>query len=155
MFAGPSLAAGVKYSPAILPIPGAAATSEAFATQPQNPLITTAEPPIPTFSVDVNNASYAFIRSALKAGQLLPKAAMRTKEMINYFPYSYPRPEGDAAFHTSVKQTATPWNPNTQLLRIALQGQLAKRDKRPPLNLVFLIDTSGSMHDGNKPPLLK
>ena len=75
--------------------------------------------------------------------------------MINYFPYSYPRPEGDPAFHTSMKQTAKPWNPNTQLLRIALQGQLAKRDKRPPLNLVFLIDTSGSMHDANKPPLLK
>ena len=75
--------------------------------------------------------------------------------MINYFPYSYPRPEGDAAFHTNVTQTATPWNPNTQLLRIALQGQMPKRDKRPPLNLVFLIDTSGSMHDANKLPLLK
>jgi Ca-activated chloride channel family protein len=115
----------------------------------------TAKAPISTFSVDVDTASYAFIRSALKAGRLPPKVAVRTEEMINYFPYSYPRPEGDAAFHTSVTQTATPWNPNTQLLRIALQGQMPKRDKQPPLNLVFLIDTSGSMHDANKPPLLK
>ena len=49
----------------------------------------------------------------------------------------------------------TPWNPGTRLVRIALQGALPAMADRPPLNLVFLIDTSGSMQDADKLPLLE
>ena len=49
----------------------------------------------------------------------------------------------------------TPWNADTQLVHIAIQGEKPAVDDRPPLNLVFLIDTSGSMAQPDKLPLLK
>ncbi len=76
--------------------------------------------------------------------------------MINYFPYDYPAPQaGEAPFRPTVTVFDTPWNPDTDLVHIAIQGMMPAVEDRPPLNLVFLIDTSGSMEDPNKLPLLK
>ena len=128
--------------------------TEAFANAPANPVIVTAEQPVSTFSVDVDTASYAVIRASLNAGQLPPRNAVRVEEMVNYFPYTYPAPTGDAPFATTVTVMPTPWNPDTNLVHIALQGQMPAITDRPPLNLVFLIDTSGSMGEPAKLPLL-
>lgn len=137
----------------ILPAP--VDDTEAFANAPANAVKTTVTDPVSTFSVDVDTASYAVIRSSLTAGMLPPADAVRVEEMVNYFPYAYPAPQGDAAFRPSVTVMPTPWNPGTRLVRVALQGRLPALDQRPPLNLVFLIDSSGSMEDANKLPLLK
>ena len=128
--------------------------TESFANEAANPVKVTAEEPVSTFSIDVDTASYALVRSSLNAGYLPPKEAVRIEEMINYFPYDYPAPEGEQPFSVNVATMETPWNPDTQLVHIGLQGAVPDAD-RPPLNLVFLIDTSGSMHDANKLPLLK
>jgi Ca-activated chloride channel family protein len=74
--------------------------------------------------------------------------------MINYFPYAYKAPTEAEAFSSTVSVMPTPWNPGTRLVTIGIQGALPAIG-RPPLNLVFLIDTSGSMEDANKLPLLK
>ena len=130
--------------------------TEAFANADPNPLKVTIEEPVSTFSIDVDTASYAVIRSSLTAGMLPPQAAVRVEEMINYFPYDYPGPSlGEAPFRPTVSAMQTPWNPDTRLIHIALQGRMPDVDDRPPLNLVFLIDTSGSMHSPDKLPLLK
>src|SRR5690606_21467158 len=85
-----------------------------------------------------------------------PAGAVRIEEMVNYFPYDYAAPgDGEAPFRAAVTLFPTPWNKDTRLLRIGIQGELPEIDARPPLNLVFLIDTSGSMQDANKLPLLK
>ena len=88
-------------------------------------------------------------------GWLPDPASVRIEEMVNYFPYAYPAPDGDKAFRTTVSVMETPWNADTELVHIAIQGKLPEVEQRPPLNLVFLIDTSGSMEDTNKLPLLK
>lgn len=129
--------------------------TEAFANADTNPLKVTTEDPVSTFSVDVDTASYSIIRSSLMRGQLPPKDAVRVEEMVNYFPYNYPTPDGDAPFQPTVTVSPTPWNKGTQLVHIGIQGALPQIEDRPPLNLVFLIDTSGSMQDVNKLPLLK
>ncbi|MEM9785911.1 MAG: VWA domain-containing protein [Pseudomonadota bacterium] len=130
--------------------------TEAFPTEASNALKITAEDPVSTFSIDVDTAAYAVIRSSLTRGQLPPPQAVRIEEMINYFPYDYPAPDaGEAPFRPTVSTFQTPWNPDTQLVHIALQGEMPALDDRPPLNLVFLIDTSGSMNDPAKLPLLK
>ena len=129
--------------------------TEAFADSDQNPLKVTADEPVSTFSIDIDTASYSFIRSALMNGQKPPVESVRIEEMINYFPYDYAEPQEDQPFETTVTVTDTPWNPDTQLLHIAIQGQKPALEDRPPLNLVFLIDTSGSMEAANKLPLLK
>ena len=105
--------------------------------------------------MDVDTAAYAVIRQSLEAGQLPPKEAVRIEEMLNYFPYAYPQPEGEAPFRPDVTVFQTPWNAGTQLVRIGLQGRSAEVATRPALNLVFLVDTSGSMDDPRKLPLLQ
>ena len=130
--------------------------TEAFSNAAANPVHVTAEEPVSTFSVDVDTASWSVIRSSLNAGQLPPAQAVRIEEMVNYFPYAYPAPEADGVpFTKTVTVMPTPWNPGTSLVHIALQGRLPDIADRQPLNLVFLIDTSGSMDEPNKLPLLK
>lgn len=129
--------------------------TEVFSNTRENPLKITAEQPVSTFSIDVDTASYAIVRSSLMNGHLPPKDAVRVEEMVNYFPYSYPSPDDDVPFRSSISVMPTPWNPGTRLVHIGLQGTRPPIDDRPALNLVLLIDTSGSMQDADKLPLLK
>ena len=158
MTTNPSGALAAKSAPGMIAdqVLPAEPDTEAFNNAPTNPVHVTAEEPVSTFSVDVDTASYAVIRSSLNNGQVPPPEAVRIEEMVNYFPYHYPVPTADgAAFTDTVTVMPTPWNPNTRLVHIALQGRLPAIKDRPPLNLVFLIDTSGSMDEPNKLPLLK
>ncbi len=131
------------------------ATTEVFANADSNPLQITAETPVSTFSIDVDTASYAVLRNSLMQGRLPARDMVRVEELVNYFPYDYPAPAGDAPFQTTVSVAPTPWNADTRLVHIGIQGALPDIAERPPLNLVFLIDTSGSMNQPNKLPLLK
>lgn len=129
--------------------------TEEFANAEDSSVKVAAENPVSTFSIDVDTASYSVVRSSLMNGYLPPAEAVRVEEMINYFPYAHPAPEGDVPFRPTVSVIPTPWNSDTKLLQIAIQGALPEVGNRPPLNLVFLIDTSGSMDQANKLPLLK
>jgi Ca-activated chloride channel family protein len=129
--------------------------TEAYATAPVNPVKVTAEEPVSTFSIDVDTASYGVVRSSLSGGYLPTPDQVRIEEMINYFPYTYKAPSAEEAFSSTVSVMPTPWNSGTRLVTIGIQGALPEVEARPPLNLVFLIDTSGSMDEPNKLPLLK
>lgn len=122
----------------------------------ENAVKSVAETPVSTFSIDVDTASYAYVRRSLLNGHVPPADAVRIEEMINYFPYDYAAPDlSEAPFSTSVSVLQTPWNPDTKLVHIGIQGAKPATLDRPPLNLVFLIDTSGSMQSPDKLPLLK
>ena len=125
-----------------------------FANEAPNPLKITIEDPVSTFSIDVDTASYAWVRRSLLNGHMPDPASVRVEEMVNYFPYDYAAPEGDIPFATTVTVIDTPWNADTQLVHIGIQGEMPAVEDRPPLNLVFLIDTSGSMNAPDKLPLL-
>ncbi len=128
---------------------------EQFANEQPHGVVSVAQNPVSTFSVDVDTASYSVLRSSLTSGRMPTPESVRIEEMINYFPYGYRPPVGDEQpFATAVSVFETPWNSNTQLMRIAIQGRAPDTETRPPLNLVFLIDTSGSMQAQNKLPLL-
>ncbi|WP_333816153.1 vWA domain-containing protein [Tabrizicola sp.] len=143
----------IAAAPEVMPAP--VENTEAYSNEAPNPVKVTAEEPVSTFSIDVDTASYAVVRSSLTGGYLPTPEQVRVEEMVNYFPYAYAAPEGDAAFASTVSVMPTPWNPGTRLVTIGIQGALPEVAARPPLNLVFLIDTSGSMEDANKLPLLK
>lgn len=114
------------------------------------------EEPVSTFSIDVDTASYAFVRRALNSGYLPQADSVRIEEMINYFDYDYPLPRDKSKpFKPTVAIFQTPWNANTRLLHIGIKGYDIVQDKRPGANLTFLIDVSGSMRSEDKLPLLK
>lgn len=114
-----------------------------------------AEDPVSTFSLDVDTASYSYVRRMLEDGFLPEANAVRIEELINYFPYDYPSaPDATQPFQPTISLFPTPWNDKTQILRIGIKGyEPDLADTRS--NLVFLIDTSGSMDAPDKLPLLK
>ena len=123
-----------------------------FADQPFR---ATADAPLSTFSIDVDTASYALVRRFLAAGRLPPPDAVRIEELINYFPYAYPQPEGDEPFSVTLEAAACPWREGHRLVRVGIQGRSIDRGQRPAGNLVFLVDVSGSMAAPDKLPLVK
>ncbi|MHC4955495.1 MAG: YfbK domain-containing protein [Planctomycetota bacterium] len=112
---------------------------------------------VSTFSIDVDTASYANVRRMLTNGRLPPKDAVRVEELINYFPYDYldPDPRDGHPLAARVEVAACPWTTGNRLVRIGLQAPRFKNNERPPSNLVFLLDVSGSMKSERKLPLLK
>ena len=102
----------------------------------------------------MDTASYANVRRFLKSGQMPRKGAVRIEEMVNYFHYDYPQPTGDDPFSVNVDVAECPWEPDHLLARIGLKGWEVAEEDRPPANLVFLIDVSGSMDEPNKLPLV-
>jgi Ca-activated chloride channel family protein len=129
---------------------------EAYELPQENAFESVAGNPLSTFSIDVDTASYANVRRFLmQNGQLPPPAAVRIEEMINYFRYDYPQPEGDVPFSLTTEVATCPWNTDHRLARIGLKGKEIAREKRPVSNLVFLLDVSGSMQDANKLPLVR
>ena len=141
--------------PADIVEPAPLTTTETFANEAPNPLKIASDEPVSTFSIDVDTAAYSLVRSSLTRGQLPPPDAVRIEELINYFPYAYAAPEGPHPFQPTVNVFETPWNADTQLVHIGIQGEMPAVQDRPPLNLVFLIDTSGSMESADKLPLLR
>ena len=121
-----------------------------------NPVKLVSEEPVSTFSIDVDTASYANVRRFLTDGTLPPMDAVRTEELVNYFPYTYPLPESaEEPFRADIAVFDSPWDSGSQIVRIGLQGYDLPQTTRPPANLVFLVDTSGSMQDPDKLPLVK
>ena len=111
--------------------------------------------PLSTFGIDVDRASYSNVRRFIHGGQLPPADAVRIEELINYFTYDLPNPEGPDPFSVHTEVGPAPWNPMHRLVRIGIQGRRIDTKDLPPSNLVFLVDVSGSMQSANKLPLLK
>jgi Ca-activated chloride channel family protein len=111
--------------------------------------------PLSTFGIDVDTASYSNVRRFLRDGMLPPADAVRIEELVNYFAYRYPEPERGAPLSISAEVTACPWAPAHRLVRIGIAAKALDLEQRPPVNLVFLLDVSGSMATPDKLPLVK
>ncbi len=130
--------------------------SEAYNRIEENNFQPAKSVPLSTFALSVDTASFSNVRRFLLEEQRLPPAdAVRLAELINYFPYSYPAPTGEHPVSLTVDLTECPWNDAHHLARVAVKGRQLDPAQMPPRNLVFLIDTSGSMDAANRLPLLK
>ena len=127
-----------------------------FSGKEANPAALVADKPVSTFSIDVDTAAYSFVRRSLTEGTIPPSEAVRVEEMLNYFPYEYASPANPAEpIAVATEVMPNPWNADTQLVHIAIKGYEVPVAQRPPVNVVLLIDTSGSMFPEDRLPLLK
>jgi Ca-activated chloride channel homolog len=149
------MADGVIRVGGTLALPHRGLFTEAYSHIRDNGFRATSQDPLSTFSIDVDTASYANVRRFLGDGRLPPKDAVRIEELINYFRYDYPQPEGDHAFSVTAEVFDCPWKPEHRLVSIGLQGRTLEGDDVPARNLVFLIDVSGSMQGARKLPMVK
>ncbi|HMR16556.1 MAG TPA: von Willebrand factor type A domain-containing protein, partial [Mariniflexile sp.] len=128
---------------------------DSYAVIEENSFERTSLSPLSTFSIDVDKASYSNIRRMINSGMPIEPDAVKIEEMVNYFNYNYPQPTGDHPFSIHTEVAKTPWNQQTKIVKIGLQGKTYLNDALPASNLTFLIDVSGSMGSPNKLPLLK
>ena len=133
----------------------AGSTGEKYAETSDNPIQQVAQNPVSTLSIDVDSGSYALVRRNLHQGKMPETDMVRIEEMVNYFNYDYPQPDGDAPFAVITEMGQTPWNSHSNLIHVGIQGVDIDSSDRPAANFVFLLDVSGSMSADNKLPLLK
>ena len=125
--------------------------------QQTNGFVIAAHDPQSTFGADVDTASYDLFRRDINLGQLPEPASVRLEEYVNDFKYAYPAPAEDSPTPFSISLAASPglYGRKTLLLRVGVRGKDAKATEKLPTNLVFLVDTSGSMQSADKLPLVK
>ncbi|HAX5280226.1 TPA: VWA domain-containing protein [Escherichia coli] len=127
-----------------------------------NPVKQVAQNPLVTFSLDVDTGSYANVRRFLNQGLLPPPDAVRVEEIVNYFPSDWDIKDKQSIPASKPKPFAmryelapAPWNEQRTLLKIDILAKDRKSEELPASNLVFLIDTSGSMISDERLPLIQ
>jgi Ca-activated chloride channel family protein len=119
-----------------------------------NPVKQVSTEPVSTFSADVDTASYSFVRRELNQGRLPQVDSVRVEEMINYFDYAWPASESrDQPFEPTVTVSDSPWGEGKKLIHIGIKGYELPVRQQPDINLVLLLDVSGSMDEPDKLPL--
>jgi Ca-activated chloride channel homolog len=139
-----------------------AATTGRFEQFEINPVKRVADEPVSTFSIDVDTASYSFARrmlnqASLRLGSSLPPMdSVRVEEMINYFDYSWPAPTSRTEpLRPTVTVSDSPWAKGRKLVHIGIKGYELPSRNKPDVNLVLLMDVSGSMAPADRLPLAK
>lgn len=146
----------IAIAPSLTATPTPTAENERYSNIEHNSVMTVSESPVSTFSIDVDTASYANTRRFINNGQRPPVNAVRTEELINYFDYQYAPPSNrEQPFSVHYELGPSPWNSDRTLLHVGIQGYEDTVTERPPANLVFLVDVSGSMNSTDKLPLVK
>ena len=118
--------------------------------------------PLATFSLDVDTGSYANVRRFLNQGLLPPPDAVRVEEIVNYFPSDWDIKDKQSIpaskpipFAMRYELAPAPWNEQRTLLKVDILAKDRKSEELPASNLVFLIDTSGSMISDERLPLIQ
>ena len=129
--------------------------TEEYTTFESNRFLSVLTSPLSTFAADVDTSSYALFRRKVLSGERVAPDSIRIEEMLNYFHYDYAKPQNGEPFGVTVEIAPCPWNEKTKLMLIGLQAEEVQTNNRPGHNLVFLIDTSGSMYGSDRLDLVK
>ena len=135
--------------------PGYFDNTESYRAFTDNKFIKVSTEPLSTFSIDVDKASYSNMRRFINKGEVPPADAIRVEELVNYFKYDYPKPEGDDPVAFGIEVGKCPWDSKHRLVKIGLKAREIDTDNLPAANFVFLIDFSGSINSEGKLDLVK
>ena len=147
----------LEYSPSVVAEEQHSEYNDHLSNPDANSVRLVSDHPVSTFPINVDTTSWNLLRRTILSGDIPHPDAIRVEEMINYFTYGYAAPERDAKhpFATAVTTFNAPWNSDRTLVRIGVQGTNPPREQRPPLDLVFLVDISGSMDGKDRLGLFK
>ncbi|MBK9035916.1 MAG: von Willebrand factor type A domain-containing protein [Myxococcales bacterium] len=152
-------AAPVTPAPAIVATPTAAPVAAAVVETPTgdthasagvNPWIETSRDHLSTFAADVDTAAYTYARRALQGGSLPPPDAVRVEEFVNFFKYRFATPRAGSPFAVVMDAAPSPFDPRHHIVRVGVATAAMTNAQRAPMNLVFLVDVSGSMSSPDK-----
>lgn len=137
------------------PAPPETPTGDTHAAYAPNPWVETARDHLSTFAADVDTASYTYSRRALDGGALPPPAAVRVEEFVNAFTYRFGAPRAGSPFAVVMDAAPSPFDPRHHVVRVGVATPGKPLSQRAPMNLVFLVDVSGSMDQPDKLGLAK
>jgi len=119
------------------------------------PEIQTSENNFSTFSLNVSDVSFKLAAASLEKGQMPDAASVRSEEFINAFDYRDPEPPAGAPIAFAWERARYPFAHNRDLLRFSLKTAAAGRQAGRPLNIVLLLDNSGSMERADRVRIIR
>ena len=138
------------------PVPPTEAESVAQVAKPRGPApvpqpeVRTTENSFSTFSLNVADVSFKLAASSLEQNIMPDPATVRSEEFINAFQYRDPEPTPGAAIGFAWEQSRYPFAHDRDLLRLSLRTASQGRAAERPLNVVLLLDSSGSMERADR-----
>ena len=120
----------------------------------KRPMLSTQAQPMSTFSIDVDTASYQIALQTINSGGRMNPLSVRAEEFINYFNYKYEAPKAKA-FKVHSEVAVSPFHRGSKIMKIGVQGKRPGGNHRAASHFCFIVDTSGSMADENRLPMVK
>jgi Mg-chelatase subunit ChlD len=103
-----------------------------------------------TFSLHVSDAAFKLAQASLQNGVMPAAAGIRSEEFINAFDYRDPEAAPGAPIGFAWERAGYPFAHNRDLLRFSVKTAAQGRQNGRPLNLVLLLDKSGSMERADR-----
>ncbi len=114
------------------------------------PEVQTRENAFSTFSLNVSDVSFKLAAASLEKGLMPEPATVRSEEFINAFDYRDPEAPAGVPVAFAWERARYPFAQNRDLLRFSLKTAAQGRQAGRPLNVVLLLDTSGSMERADR-----
>ena len=131
----------VRQPPANAPVP--------------QPEVLTSENAFSTFSLNVSDVSFQLAAASLEKGQMPDAAGIRSEEFINAFDYRDPEAAAGKPMAFTSERVRYPFTHNRELLRFSIKTAAAGRPAGRALNLVLLLDNSGSMERADRVAIIR
>ena len=119
------------------------------------PEILTSTNAFSTFSMNVSDVSFKLAEASLQKGKMPDAASIRSEEFINAFDYRDPEAAAGQPVAFASERARYPFAQNRDLLRFSIKTAAAGRAAGRPLNLVLLLDTSGSMERADRVAIIR
>jgi len=119
------------------------------------PEVLTRENAFSTFSLNVSDVSFKLAAASLEKGQMPEPASIRSEEFINAFDYRDPEAAPGVPIAFAAERARYPFAHNRELLRFSVKTAAAGRQAGRPLNIVLLLDNSGSMERADRVSIIR
>jgi Mg-chelatase subunit ChlD len=108
-----------------------------------------------TFSLNVSDVSFKLAAASLEKGFMPDAASIRSEEFINAFDYRDPEAAAGQPLAFAAERARYPFAHNRDLLRFSVKTAAAGRPAGRALNLVLLLDNSGSMERADRVQIIR